>query len=58
MLFFFLDQIDVLFGAWLIFAAVMQVTAAHIGISVVIVFVMYNLVTVVGYGLGIRKTAR
>ena len=58
LLFFFLDQVDVLLGAWLIFATVMQVTAARIGISVVIVFVMHNLVTVAGYGLGMRKTAR
>ena len=56
--FFFLDQIDVLLGGWLIFAAVVYVTPLRIGISIAIIFIMHNLVTVVGYGLGMRKTAR
>lgn len=58
LVFFFLDQVDVLLGAWLIFATVTQVTPGRICISIVIIFVMHNLVTVVGYGLGMRKTAR
>ena len=56
--FFFLDQVDILLGGWLIFATVVQVTPMRIGISIAIIFVMHNLVTAVGYGLGMRKTAR
>jgi hypothetical protein len=57
-LFYLWDQIDVLLGAWLVFAAVVQVSAVRVLLSVLVVLAIHPLTTVVGYLLGMRATMR
>lgn len=56
--FYLWDQLDVLMGFWLVFAFAVPVTPLRIGISLVIVGAVHPLLTLVGYGLGMRPTAR
>jgi hypothetical protein len=58
LVFYVYDQIDFLVGAWLVLAFVVPVTAARILLSVGFIFVMHQLLTTIGYVLGMRKTAR
>lgn len=57
-LFYVLDQIDMLVGVWIVLGLVLEVTAARVLGSVVFLFVAHHVLTVVGYGLGMRATAR
>jgi hypothetical protein len=57
-LFYVLDQIDMLVGVWIVLGLVVEVTAARVLGSVVFLFVAHQVLTVVGYGLGMRATAR
>lgn len=56
--YYVLDQVDVLFGLWLAYALVMRVTPERVLLSFLILFFGHQLVTVIGYGLGMRKTIR
>ncbi|HEU0301238.1 MAG TPA: CDP-archaeol synthase [Longimicrobium sp.] len=56
--FYVLDQVDVLIGLWLAYALVMRVTPERVLLSFLILFFGHQLVTVVGYGLGMRRTIR
>ncbi|HKA21679.1 MAG TPA: CDP-archaeol synthase [Blastocatellia bacterium] len=56
--FYALDQIDMLVGVWVVLGFVVGITAARVLWSVVFLFVAHQLLTVVGYGLGMRATAR
>jgi hypothetical protein len=53
-----LDQIDILLGAWPVFALVLDVRPAWIVWSVVIVIVMHQVLTTVTHALGMRASAR
>jgi hypothetical protein len=53
-----LDQVDVVFGAWLVLLWVVKPTWARIAGSLGTVYVGHQVVTLVGYWLGMRKTAR
>jgi hypothetical protein len=57
-LFYLWDQIDVLLGYWLVFALVMPATPTRVAVSVAIVGTIHPLLTVAGYFLGMRPTAR
>lgn len=57
-LFYVLDQIDMLLGIWIVLGLVITVTAPRVLGSVVFLFVAHQVLTVVGYGLGMRATAR
>ncbi|HEX2076399.1 MAG TPA: CDP-archaeol synthase [Longimicrobium sp.] len=56
--FYVLDQVDVLIGLWLAYALVMRVVPERVLLSFLILFFGHQLVTVVGYALGMRRTIR
>jgi CDP-archaeol synthase len=56
--FYILDQVDMLAGVWLVLAFVLTVTVARVLWSVVFLFIAHQLLTVIGYRLGMRATAR
>jgi hypothetical protein len=56
--FYVLDQIDMLVGLWVVLALVIGVTALRVLWSVVFLFTTHQMVTVVGYRLGMRVTPR
>ena len=56
--FYLWDQLDVLLGFWLVFALVVPATSLRVGISVAIVGAIHPLLTVLGFFLGMRPTAR
>jgi hypothetical protein len=57
-IFYLFDQIDVLLGFWLVLAALVPVTPLRVAISVALVAGVHPLLTLVGYLLGMRRTAR
>jgi hypothetical protein len=57
-LFYLFDQVDLLLGAWLVLACFVPVTVARVLWSVVFLFLAHQLITVIGYGLGMRATPR
>jgi hypothetical protein len=56
--FYIIDQIDILVGIWLVLSLVITVTAKQVIISVVLVFVIHQIITTIGYFLGMRHTIR
>lgn len=56
--FFVLDQIDMLVGVWIVLGLVVVVTVARLLWSVLFLFAAHQVLTVVGYRLGMRATAR
>lgn len=57
-IFYVVDQIDVLAGLWLVLSFVMPITLSHILISIVFIFITHQVITVIGYVLGMRHTLR
>lgn len=57
-IFYVLDQLDLLLGAWVVLAFVLRVTPQRVALSVIIIFVVHQLVTQTGYVLGVRATPR
>ena len=53
-----LDQIDVVFGAWAFLARVTRPTLARLGGTLGTVYIGHQLVSLVGYWLGMRTSAR
>jgi CDP-archaeol synthase len=53
-----LDQVDVVFGAWLVLPWVAKPTWARLAGSLGTVYVGHQLVSLMGYWLGMRTTAR
>jgi CDP-archaeol synthase len=56
--FYVLDQIDMLIGVWLVLGLVVTLTAARVVASVAFLFAAHQVLTVVGHRLGMRATAR
>ncbi len=56
--FYVWDQLDVLIGFWLVMAFWVPATPLRLALSVVIVGIVHPLLTVAGYLLGMRPTAR
>jgi hypothetical protein len=56
--FYVLDQVDMLAGVWLVLGFVLTVTVARVLWSVVFLFIAHQVLTVLGYRLGMRATAR
>ena len=56
--FYVFDQIDILVGIWLVLSLVMTVTIKQVVISIVLVFVIHQIITTIGYLLGMRHTKR
>jgi hypothetical protein len=57
-LFYILDQIDMLLGVWLVLSFAVEVTLARVLWSVVFLFLAHQIITIAGYALGMRDTAR
>lgn len=57
-LFYLLDQVDLLIGSWLALACFIPVTPVRVLLSLVLVTVVHQSLSLVGYLLGIRKTMR
>ncbi len=57
-LFYILDQIDMLLGVWLVLSFAVEVTLARVLWSVVFLFLAHQIITLAGYALGMRATAR
>ena len=58
LVFYALDQIDLLVGAWLVLALAVEVTLARVIWSAVFLFITHQIITTLGYMLGMRATAR
>lgn len=56
--FFLWDQLDVLVGFWLVFAFAVAPNPLRLAVSAVATAVLHPLLSVVGYLLGMRRTAR
>lgn len=57
-LFYFLDQVDMLVGVWLVLSFMVTVTVERLLWSIVFLFAAHQVITAIGYGLGMRATAR
>ena len=53
-----LDQVDVVFGAWVVLAWVARPTWPRLAGSIGTVYVGHQVVSLMGYWLGMRTTAR
>jgi hypothetical protein len=53
-----LDQVDVLVGAWLVLAVILPVTWEHLLGSTLFMYLAHQAITVLGYLLRMRATAR
>jgi hypothetical protein len=56
--FYILDQIDMLIGVWLVLSFTVEVTVARVLWSAVFLFLSHQIITLAGYALGMRSTAR
>lgn len=56
--FYLWDQLDVLLGYWLVLSLVVHPTPLRVGVSVAVVGAVHPLLTLAGYLLGMRPTAR
>jgi CDP-archaeol synthase len=57
-IFYVYDQIDFLLGAWLVLASVVPVTVTRVLFSSGLLLVAHQIMSSVGYALGMRKTVR
>src|SRR5215471_12041957 len=57
-IFYVYDQIDFLLGAWLVLAIVVPVTVGRVLLSTVLLLVAHQIMSSIGYALGMRRTAR
>src|SRR5262245_58035915 len=58
LVFYVYDQIDFLLGGWLVLAIVVTVTVGRVLFSAGLLLVAHQLMSSVGYALGMRRTAR
>ena len=56
--FYVFDQVDFLLGAWVVLACVVGITLVNVIYSIVFLFVSHQVISLLGYMLGMRKTAR
>jgi hypothetical protein len=57
-LFYVLDQVDMLIGVWIVLGFAAGVTFIRVLFSVIFLFVIHQIFTVAGYYLGMRATVR
>jgi len=53
-----LDQVDLVFGAWAVLAWIVAPTRPRLAGSLLVVYIGHQLLSVAGYWLGMRSTAR
>ncbi len=58
LIFYAFDQIDFILGAWLVLAWFISVTFERVLWSLVFLFISHQIITTVGYSLGMRSTPR
>lgn len=58
LIFYAFDQIDFLVGAWLILALFISITFERVFWSLIFLFISHQIMTSVGYSLGMRSTSR
>jgi hypothetical protein len=58
MAFHVLDQVDVVVGAWLVLGWLMKPTVPRVAGSLATVYIGHQIVSLVGYWLGMRRTPR
>ncbi len=56
--FYVTDQVDILVGAWVVFALVVDVRVSWVFFSLLLVIVVHQILTTVTYGLGMRASPR
>jgi len=56
--FYVFDQVDFLVGMWIVLAFVIEISLTRIFFSLVFLFVTHQIISLLGYLLGMRKTAR
>jgi CDP-archaeol synthase len=56
--FYIFDQIDFLIGAWIILAFFVVINFQRVVFSILFLFVSHQTISLLGYLLGMRKTAR
>lgn len=56
--FYIFDQVDFLIGAWIVPAFFVAVTFPRVIFSILFLFVSHQIISALGYLLGMRKTAR
>ena len=54
--FYIFDQIDYLVGVWIVFAFFVGVTFQRVVFSAVFLFFSHQIISLLGYWLGMRKT--
>lgn len=57
-LFYILDQVDFLVGAWIVLSFVIEISWLRVLYSFLFLFVAHQVISFLGYLLGMRKTAR
>jgi hypothetical protein len=57
-IFYVLDQVDLLIGVWLVIWPFVDVTVLRLLLSVAFLFIAHQIISVLGYHLGMRSTAR
>jgi CDP-archaeol synthase len=58
LIFYILDQVDFLVGAWIVLGFVVEVTLLRALYSIIFLFVTHQVISFLGFLLGMRKTAR
>lgn len=56
--FYVLDQVDLLAGSWIALAFFIPVTPARVALSIVLILIIHQVLSITGYFLGMRKTLR
>lgn len=56
--FYVFDQVDMLVGVWLVLGFIVGVTIERVLWAIAFLFVTHQIITLIGYGLGMRATAR
>ena len=56
--FYIFDQVDFLVGMWIVLAFFVEISLIRIFYSFVFLFVAHQVISFLGYILGMRKTAR
>jgi len=57
-IFFVVDQVDLLVGVWLVLSLAMTVSFNQVLLSIAFIFVIHQIINLVGYFLGMRHTLR
>jgi CDP-2,3-bis-(O-geranylgeranyl)-sn-glycerol synthase len=57
-LFYIIDQVDMLLGVWLVLSVAVEVTLSRIFGSALFLFLAHQIITLAGYALGMRATVR